>query len=152
MNKKLVTKKLVTGIDLIIKDLATTKLSFVRSQLHVHDDDNNKCYYCAEGVLLKKAGVDKEEFTGAAYIRVLENDEEAEEKLKTRYNLDFTENYHNDVLCKICSFPMSNLEEVIIHLNDEHSNNHVDISQHIKSLSEVYNLVDGHKLAGGKTE
>lgn len=138
----------ISGIDLIIRDLATTKLKFTRSFLHKHRA--NECYYCGEGVLMKKSKIPKESFTDMQCVSDLTR--ENQKLLEARYGLKFGKSYSEGLFCNVCKneeYPLFYwLEEVITHMNDMHSRNHKQLSERIKKMNMVYDLATGKRRKG----
>lgn len=137
---------MIKGIDLIIRDLATTKLKFTHNVLHRRRV--GVCYYCGEGVLMKKSKIPKSAFTGLQTITDLTHGNI--KLLEKRYGIDFETDYEEGIKCNICKighpnlYPnLYNVEDVITHMNDDHSKSHKQLADNIKSLSKIYDLKTG---------
>lgn len=130
--------KKIKGIDLIIKDLETSKYRFTRCVLHTKR--GKKCHYCGEGLLMKKSNIPQKYFSG---LQVIEDVVESDIMLEKRYGIDFTKAYKNIVRC--CGGVLEDFETVITHLNDAHSRSHKKLATELKEFNKVYNLETGEK-------
>jgi uncharacterized C2H2 Zn-finger protein len=145
----------LTGLKLICKNLATTKLNFTTGVLHnviYNENDSPKCVYCAEGVLLRQAGVPKQhldqgDITDVNYLTNPDNfDSEmiyGTDIFTDYYGIDIEDDFEESVRCPTCGSELDDFNGVIIHMNDDHSHSHKETAKLIKEVSEIYDIEDG---------
>jgi hypothetical protein len=153
------------GLELIYDDLIKTKEmddeNFTTGRLHKTIE--KVCYYCAEGILAKRAGVNKDDITDHGCINAIGG---LNIMMFKRYGIDFNMKYTNrKKICPLCRVRAENdnknnnkndkdedvniiseriitdLEDIITHVNDWHSENYNDVINGIKMFAERYDVM-----------